>query len=71
MIELARAIKENTSLVELDIHDNQISGPVLAKLMQAFAENYVLSTIKIEIQTKKVPDAFSCYPLQSMYSFDF
>lgn len=32
VLELAKAVKENTSLVELDLRNNLISGPMIAKL---------------------------------------
>lgn len=49
LLELARAIKENTSLVELDIRNNLISGPMVSSLLQALSENFVLSDLKMDI----------------------
>jgi hypothetical protein len=63
LLELAKALKENTSLVELDIRNNLISGPMAAKLLQALGDNFVLSVLKMDIQLKKLPDGFSSYPL--------
>jgi len=61
--ELARAIKENNSLVELDIRHNFIPEHQIAKILNALADNYVLSELKLDIKTRRTPNGFSSYPI--------
>jgi len=67
--ELAKALRENTSLVELDLRHNLITEKELQSLFQALADNHVLSDLKIEVKQRKLPALFSSYPLQSMSEF--
>ena len=67
LLDLAKAISHNTSLVELDLRGNVISGQVAARILQALADNFVISVIKLDIQLRKIPESFSSYPLQSMF----
>ena len=67
--DLAKAIRENKSLVELDLRDNQIPELPLQKLLEALDHNYVLSELKIDTKQRKMPEAFASYALQSMYDF--
>ena len=68
-IELAKALKENTSLVELDLRKNSLSDKEISGIFAALSENFVLSDLKLEVRQRKLPVLFSSYPLQSMYEF--
>ena len=48
--ELAKALKENTSLIELDLRHNGITDEQTARILQALAENFVLSDLKLEMR---------------------
>lgn len=74
--ELARALRENTSLTSLDLRRNQIGEDNMSKLIAGLTENYVLLELKIDIPVKKdgwwtsaLSGNFSSFPLQSMYEF--
>ena len=47
-IELAKAISENKSIVELDLRDNQIPEQSLQKILEALDHNFVLSELKLD-----------------------
>ena len=68
-IDLAKALRENKSLVSLDLRENEIHDSSLQKIFEALENNFVLSEVKIDIKRKKVPISFSSYPLMSMYEF--
>ena len=67
--ELAKALKENRSLVELDLRENEILEQPAFKLFEALEHNYVLSVLKFDIRQKRLPQNFSSYALQAMYEF--
>jgi len=67
--ELAKALKENRSIVELDLRDNEINELSVQKIFDALEHNFVLSTLKIDTKQKRMPKGFSSYALQSMYEF--
>eukprot|EP00347_Sterkiella_histriomuscorum_P002760 403366908 len=66
-IELARALRENTSLLKLDISKNSISSHVIAELFHSISENYVLSELIVDIKGSSLPTAFSSNQLMSTY----
>ena len=51
--ELAKAIKENHSILELDLRGNNINEQSIQKIFQCIQENFVLSDLKIEIHQRK------------------
>ena len=57
--------------MELDLRGNEINEASTKAILKALSENFVLSELKLDIQLEKIPDGFSSYPLQSMFSFDF
>lgn len=57
--ELAKALKENTSLVELDLRSNGINEQAMTKILQALEYNFVLSLLKVDINLRKIPTGFS------------
>ena len=68
-VELAKAIKENRSIVELDMRDNDILETSIQRLFDSLRYNYVLTELKVDLKSRRMPSAFSCYALQSMYEF--
>ena len=62
-IELAKALRENTSLIELDLRHNGITDEQTQRILQALAENFVLIDLKLEVRQKRLPALFSSYPL--------
>lgn len=68
-IEIAKALKENRSIVELDLRENEINESSLHKIFDALEHNFVLSTLRIDTKQKHMPKGFSSYALQSMYEF--
>ena len=66
-IELARAIRESTSLVKIDLSKNSMTQAILQELFSSLSENYVLSEIRIDLKGKQLPFGFSSYTLLSMY----
>lgn len=67
--DLAKALKENKSIEQLDLRDNHILESSLQKLIESLEYNFVLSEIKVDLKTKKLPTKFSSYALQSMFEF--
>lgn len=68
-LDIAKALKENKSIVEIDLRDNEIIDSSSSKLLEALEHNFVLSNIRLEIKSKRMPMNFSSYALQSMYEF--
>jgi Ran GTPase-activating protein (RanGAP) involved in mRNA processing and transport len=66
-IELAKAIRDNTSLVSIDISKNSMKANILYELCLSIADNYVISEIKLDLKGKALPFGFSTYTLMSMY----
>ena len=48
--ELAKALKENTSLIELDLRFNGITDEQIKQILLAISENFVLSDLKLEVR---------------------
>lgn len=67
-IELAKAIRESSSLVSLDITKNNLSTTALQELFLSLADNYVISETKIDLKGKSLPFGFSNYTLMSMFN---
>ena len=68
-LDLAKALKENKSIIEIDLRDNEILDSSSSKLLEALEHNYVLSNIRLDVKSKRMPNNFSSYALQSMYEF--
>ena len=68
-IDLAKALKENKSIVELDLRDNEIIDTSAQKILEALEYNFVLSDVRFDVKQKRLPQNFSSYALQSMYEF--
>ena len=68
-LDLAKALRENKSIVELDLRDNEIIESSTSKILEALEYNFVISDVKIDIKSKYMPANFSSYALQSMYEF--
>ena len=49
-IELAKALRENTSLIELDLRHNGITDEQTSRILQALTENFVLSDLRLEMK---------------------
>ena len=47
-MELAKTIRENKSIVELDLRDNQIPEQPMQKMLEALDHNFVLSELKLD-----------------------
>ena len=62
-LDLAKALRENKSLVEIDLRDNEIIDSSSSKLLEALEHNFVLSNIRLEIKSKRMPINFSSYAL--------
>ena len=68
-LDLAKSLSENKTIVELDMRDNQILENSVQKLLEALEYNFVLSDVKLDVNSKQMPLNFSSYALQSMYEF--
>ena len=68
-LDLAKSLKENKSIVELDLRDNEIVDQSASKLLEALEHNFVLSHLRFDIKSKRMPNNFSSYALQTMYEF--
>ena len=66
-VELAKALRENHSLVKLDLSKNSLSHSVIQELLNSLSENYVISEIIIDAKGKSLPVGFSNSTLMSMY----
>ncbi|CDW90123.1 UNKNOWN [Stylonychia lemnae] len=66
-IEMFRAFKDNYSLISIDLSKNSLSATVIGELLQAIAENFVISEVIIDIKGKSLPSGFSTNTLMSMF----
>ena len=53
--DLARSLRENKSIVEMDLRDNEIIESSSSKILEALEHNFVLSDIKLDIKSKRLP----------------
>ncbi len=66
-VELARAIRENTSLLSIDLSKNSLSQNVMHELFSSLADNYVICEVVVDMKIKNIPQNFSNHNLLTMY----
>ena len=54
-IEIAKSLRENTSILSLDLSKNSLNQTVMHELFSSLADNYVICEVILDIKLKNLP----------------
>lgn len=66
-LELAKALRDNTSLLKLDLSKNSFTAPSINELLLAIQDNYAICELILDVKGSSMPHNYATNQLLSMY----